>query len=268
VIANGGFSAKRFWDEVAVTNCSWLSIVPTVASYLVARATGGVRHRLRFARSASAPLDLSLHREFESRFEVRLFETLGMTEAAGPVLVHPGSGSERLPGETGRPVIEAKVVDSDSGERVAAGDIGALWVSGPSVVDGYWNNPTATQQSFKDGWFVSGDLVRLAPTGMLSFVGRESEMINKGGEKIAPLEIDRVALSYPGVVEAAAFGIPDEHYGTTIGLAIVGEVLDQDGLRAHIRSYLGDYKAPDLVLEVDELPRGPSGKIQRRRLVG
>ena len=138
---------------------------------------------------------------------------------------------------------------------------------GPGVVDAYRANPEATAASFRDGWFRTGDSGELSPDGYLSLAGRIKELINRGGEKISPHEVEDALLTHPDVVEAVAFALPDAKYGETVGAAVVArEPIGEEALRAHCGERLAAFKVPARVHVVDAIPKGPTGKIQRRLL--
>jgi acyl-CoA synthetase (AMP-forming)/AMP-acid ligase II len=150
---------------------------------------------------------------------------------------------------------------------VPAGTEGEVSVRGPSVVDHYLGNPAATAASFRDGWFRTGDVGRLSGDGYLTLVGRLKELINRAGEKISPYEVEDVLLTHPAVAEAAAYPVPDEKYGEQVGVVVVlrSEVTPKD-LAAHCADRLAAFKRPARVTILPAIPKGPTGKIQRRNL--
>lgn len=269
------FSASEFWNLADRFGCTWLNCVPTVISYLLAgsdpRERGIDTSRIRFCRSASAPLPPAMHRAFEDRFGIGIVETMGLTETAAPCFSNPIDPAKRRIGSPGRAVgNEAKVVDAD-GRALAPGIAGEIMVRGPNVMKGYYKAPEATAKALEvDGWLHTGDLGYVDEDGYFFVTGRLKELIIKGGENIAPREIDEALLKHPAVLEAAAVGVPDEHYGQEIFAGIVlkpGSHCSEDDLRAFCERELGPFKTPRSFRFLNELPKGPSGKVQRLKLV-
>lgn len=278
-LAHGGslvmppkFSATGFWPMVVEHGCTWLNVVPTMISYLL-EADAPPREQLqgvRFCRSASAALPPEHHRAFEAKFGIGIVETLGLTETVAPCFSNPIEPELRKVGSVGRPSgCEARVVDAE-GRSLPDGTVGELVMRGPQVTGGYYKNPEATAAAFfPGGWLRSGDLGYRDNDGFYFVSGRIKELIIKGGENIAPREIDEVLLRHPAVLDAAAVGIPDRHYGQEIVACVIvrqGRQCTADELRAFCDRELGRYKAPKVIRFVDELPRGPSGKVQRLKL--
>jgi acyl-CoA synthetase (AMP-forming)/AMP-acid ligase II len=279
-LAHGGslamvprFSVARFWEQAAATECTWLNLVPTMISYLLeAEAPPRAQaERLRFCRSASAALPPEHLRGFEARFGIGVIETMGLTETVAPSFSNPLDPARRKLGSVGRASgCEARVIDAAL-ESVADGVTGEIAIRGPNVMRGYYKNEAATRAAFTpDGWLRSGDLGHRDGDGFFFVTGRIKELIIKGGENIAPREIDEALLRHPAVLDAAAVGIPDRHYGQEIMACVVlreGSVCSEDALRAHCLQHLGSYKTPKVLRFVGELPRGPSGKVQRLKLL-
>ena len=267
------FSAGRFWTQARRTRCTWINLVPTMVSYLIdgGKPTPDSQPQgIRFARSASAALAPDHHRAFESIFGIGIIETMGLTETAAPAFSNPLNAQQRKLGSVGRASGgEACVLDADL-QLVPDGRTGEIAIRGPHVMQGYYKNDEATRASFAaDGWLRTGDLGHRDADGFFFVTGRIKELIIKGGENIAPREIDEALLQHPAVLEAAAVGIPDRHYGQEIGVAILlreGRQCSADELRSFSTQVLGRYKTPAHFLFVDELPRGPSGKVQRLKL--
>jgi acyl-CoA synthetase (AMP-forming)/AMP-acid ligase II len=283
-LAHGGslvmpprFSARSFWDMVIEQHCTWLNVVPTMISYLLDAAQSGgspPRERLRgvrFCRSASAALAPELHRQFEATFGIGIVETMGLTETVAPAFSNPIEQPHRKIGSVGRASgCEARVVDAQ-GQPVADGSIGEIAIRGPQVTAGYYKNPEASANAFfPGGWLRTGDLGYRDGDGFFFVTGRIKELIIKGGENIAPREIDEALLRHPAVLDAAAVGIPDRHYGQEIMACVIlrdGQALSEDELRSFCDRELGRYKTPKVFRFVADLPRGPSGKVQRLKLV-
>ncbi|MBF5003830.1 AMP-binding protein [Diaphorobacter caeni] len=268
------FSAGSFWAQAHRTQCTWINVVPTMVSYLIEGGEPAPEHRpqgIRFARSASAALAPDHHRAFESIFGIGIIETMGLTETAAPAFSNPLNAQMRKLGSVGRASGgEACVLNADL-QPAPDGQTGEIAIRGPHVMQGYYKNEDATRASFAaDGWLRTGDLGQRDADGFFFVTGRIKELIIKGGENIAPREIDEALLQHPAVHEAAAVGIPDRHYGQDIGVAILlreGEQCSEEELRAFSAEVLGRFKTPAHILFVDELPRGPSGKVQRLKLL-
>jgi oxalate---CoA ligase len=269
VIIPAKFSASSFWSEVHAHHASWYTAVPTI-HHLVIDATADGRHeghRLRFARSCSSTLPAPLWRRFEERIGVPLVEAYGMTEASHQMTSNPLPPGRREPGSVGVATgIEVQVVD-ETWTPVATGQSGEVCVRGTSVVDGYLDNPTANAAGFRDGWFRTGDVGTLDADGYLRLVGRIKELINRGGEKISPYEVEAVLLEHPAVSEAAVYPKPDAVYGEQVAAVVVprADVAGEDLLR-HCRERMAAFKVPVTIAVLDAIPKGPTGKIQRRLL--
>jgi acyl-CoA synthetase (AMP-forming)/AMP-acid ligase II len=279
-LAHGGslampprFSAGKFWAMAGETQCTWINVVPTIVSYLLEGEVPPreALARIRFCRSASAALPVEHHRAFERKFGVGIIETMGLTETVAPAFSNPLDPAARKVGSVGRASgCEARIVD-DRGQPVADGLAGEVVIRGPQVTRGYYKNPEATASAFfPDGWFRSGDIGVRDADGFFFITGRIKELIIKGGENIAPREIDEVLLRHPAVLDAAAVGVPDRHYGQEIVACVVrreGRACSAEELRAFCVEHLGKYKAPKAIHFVADLPRGPSGKVQRLKLL-
>ena len=282
-LASGGslamtprFSAARFWAQAAHTRCTWINVVPTIISYLLegeapAPELHDALRALRFCRSASAALPPEHLRAFEQKFGLGIIETMGLTETVAPAFSNPLDAARRKLGAVGRASgCEARVIDAGL-QPVPDGDTGEIAIRGPNVMAGYYKNPEATAATFTpDGWLRTGDLGHRDSDGFFFVTGRIKELIIKGGENIAPREIDEALLKHPAVLEAAAVGVPDRHYGQEILACIVlreGAAPDEADLRAFCEQHLGRYKTPKTFRFMTELPRGPSGKVQRLKLL-
>ena len=269
------FSVSRWWADVERWRPTWLNLVPTIVAYLLNAPdpTPGEREAIaaiRFARSASAPLPPDQQRAFESRFGVPIVEAMGLTECASVAFCNPMEAGRRRIGSPGLPLgIEARVVDVRR-RALGAGERGEIELRGPGVMIGYYRSPEQTAAAIDaDGWLATGDLGYRDEDGYYFITGRSKELIIKGGENIAPREIDEALLKHPAVLEAAAVGVPDREYGQEILACIVvkpGFELGRDEVDAHCLRELGRYKAPRHVRFVEALPKGPSGKVQRMAL--
>jgi acyl-CoA synthetase (AMP-forming)/AMP-acid ligase II len=208
---------------------------------------------------------------FETRFGIGVIETMGLTETVAPSFSNPLEPALRKLGSVGRASgCEACVIDAAL-QAVPDGSTGEIAIRGPQVMRGYYKNAAATQASFTpDGWLRTGDLGHRDADGFFFVTGRIKELIIKGGENIAPREIDEVLLRHPAVLDAAATGVPDTHYGQEIMVCIVlreGQAADEATLRDFCTTHLGRYKTPKVFHFVRDLPRGPSGKVQRLKLL-
>ncbi|HEY4350365.1 MAG TPA: AMP-binding protein [Paraburkholderia sp.] len=282
VVMTPRFSARTFWRDAAFHGCTWINVVPTIVAYLLNcdEACAFDLSALKFCRSASAALPAEHHRAFEARFGIGIIETMGMTETAAPIFSNPYDAARRKVGSIGLPSgAEAKVLDPE-GRECAPNECGEIVLRGEQVMRGYYKRPEETVAAFTaDGWLRTGDLGYRDEDGYFFINGRAKELIIKGGENIAPREIDEALLKHPGVLDAAAVGVPDSAYGQDIVAYIVPRVtdgavqangcgsLDVADLRAHCLRELGRYKTPKEFRFVAELPRGPSGKVQRLKLL-
>ena len=266
------FSAVRFWQQALQTQCTWINVVPTMISYLLEGVAPDASQtaRIHFCRSASAALPPAHLQAFEAKFGIGIIETMGLTETVAPSFSNPLVRKERKLGSVGKASgCEACVIDS-AFQGVADGVTGEVAIRGPQVMQGYYKNETATRESFTpDGWLRTGDLGHCDSDGFFFITGRIKELIIKGGENIAPREIDEVLLRHPGVLDAAAVGIADPHYGQDILVCVIareGHSVTDAILREHCTSLLGRFKTPKYFCLVKDLPRGPSGKVQRLKL--
>jgi acyl-CoA synthetase (AMP-forming)/AMP-acid ligase II len=270
VICPRRFSATAFWDDGAAHRATWFSAVPTIHQILVARDRDGAArppHALRFARSCSSALAPALMAEFEDRIGVPLVEAYGMTEAAHQMASNPLPPGERRGGTVGLPTGTEIAILDDDWRLLPALAVGEVAVRGPGVVDGDRANPEANAASFRDGWVRTGDSGSLDADGYLGLAGRIKELINRGGEKISPHEVEDVLLRHAAVAEAVAFALPDTKYGETVGAVVVLRAeAAEDALRAHCAERLAGFKVPVRIVAMDAIPKGPTGKLQRRRM--
>ena len=266
------FSASRFWDQAADGEVTWFSVVPTIISHLLHGAgepDPACRARIRFGRSASSALAVETQTAFEERFNVPIVETMGLTETAAQILSNPLPPGRRKIGSPGIAYGCEVAVHGTGGAEVVRGDEGEIVVRGPNVMREYLKDPEATDSTFRDGWLRTGDLARMDEDGYVFVTGRLNELIIKGGENIAPREVDEALYAHPDVVEAAAFARNCSRYGETVEAAVrirTGSLLEASDLLGFCRERLGSFKSPDAIHFLDELPKGPSGKIQRLKL--
>ena len=266
------FSASKFWDYADQGACTWFSVVPTIISHLLhgdTEPTAVCRARLRFGRSASSALAVETQAAFETRFGVPIVETMGLTETAAQILSNPMPPARRKIGSPGTAYGCDVAIQGSDGTTQPNGIEGEIVVRGPNVMLEYLKNSSATEAAFRDGWLRTGDLGRMDADGFVFVTGRLKELIIKGGENIAPREIDEALYAHPDVVEAAAFARPCNSYGERVEAAVAlreGAALVSDELVSFCAERLGAFKSPDIVHFLEELPKGPSGKIQRLKL--
>jgi acyl-CoA synthetase (AMP-forming)/AMP-acid ligase II len=257
---------SALWSHAAACGVSWFSAVPTILAKLPERPAD-TELRLRFARSCSSALDPTLWAALEERLGVPLVEAYGMTEASHQMTTNPLPPGERRSGTVGVSAGAAVAILDEDWRQLPPERQGEVAVQGPGVVDGYLDNEEANAASFRGGWFRTGDLGRVSEDGYLSLDGRIKELINRGGEKIAPREVDEALLSHPAVREAVAFGRPDPKWGEIVeAVVVLDSSVDPQELRAHCDERLAPFKVPRSVHVVDEIPKGPTGKVQRRLL--
>ncbi|MEP5154317.1 AMP-binding protein [Planktotalea sp.] len=267
------FSTSKFWGQVDTSMVTWFSVVPTIISHLLhsdKNPSKAVCERLRFGRSASSALAIETQSAFEERFGVPIIETMGLTETAAQILSNPLPPAVRKIGSPG--VAYGNEICILTPDLTPAPPLqeGEIAVRGPNVMAEYLDNPSATAQSFEGDWLRTGDLGHLDEDGYVFVTGRLKELIIKGGENIAPREIDEVLYSEPDIIEAAAFARPCQSYGETVEAAVSvkpGSSVSEAALIDLCQQRLGKFKSPDCIHFLPELPKGPSGKIQRLKLV-
>jgi acyl-CoA synthetase (AMP-forming)/AMP-acid ligase II len=268
VVVPRKFNPLGFRPLVEATRPTWFSASPTPHSLILSRLQDKRppgSERLRFIRSCSAALAPTQMRQMEDTFGVPVLEAYGMTEASHQMASNPLPPARRVPGSVGRGTgVEIAILD-EAGAHLPTGSSGEVAVRGPNVIDGYENNPQANASSFSEGWFRTGDLGMLDGDGYLVLLSRIKELINRGGEKIAPREIDEALEAHPAVREAVSFGVPHPTWGEQVAVAVVvNEPVTEKELLAFCRSRLADFKVPSHLYFVDAIPKTPTGKIQRR----
>lgn len=270
VVVPQKFSPLSFWRIARDHGATWYSAVPTIHQLLLARVTKGDpkpagAEKLRFIRSCSASLPPQVMHDLEEAFGAPVLEAYGMTEAAHQMSSNPLPPHKRLPGSVGHGTdVKISIMDA-AGTHLAPGERGEVVIKGPNVVSGYENNPEANATAFTDGWFRTGDQGFLDEHGYLTLTGRLKEMINRGGEKISPREIDEALLTHPAVAEAVCFGTPHPTWGEEVAAAVVvREATTEQELLAFCKERLAEFKRPKRIHIVDTIPRTATGKIQRR----
>lgn len=267
------FSVSGFWQQVEAHRVSWFSAVPTLFAYLLNDETPFYidRDRLRFARSASAPLSPEIHRKFEEKFGIPIIETMGLTETGAQILSNPMPPAARKIGSSGVAVGNEIMIGDENQNPIQANQTGEILVRGDNVMKGYLDLPEETAKTITaQGWLRTGDLGHMDQDGFVFVTGRIKELIIKGGENIAPREVDEVLLEHEAVLEAAAFAVDCANYGQRVEAGIrlkSGRHANEEELAAHCVARLGKFKSPDIIHIVDDIPKGPSGKVQRLKLL-
>jgi len=224
---------------------------------------------LRLCLSGGAAMPAETMRGFEEAFGCKILEGYGLSETS-PVASFNHPDRERKPGSIGTPIegVEMKVLDDD-GNEVEQGEVGEIVIRGHNVMKGYWNSPDATEEAIVDGWFYTGDIAKIDEDGYFFIVDRKKDLIIRGGYNVYPREIEEVLYEHPAIQEAAVVGVPNDELGEEIGAAVVlkkGEELDADELKSYVKEQVAAYKYPRKVWFLDELPKGPTGKILKREI--
>jgi len=270
VCCTPGFNALKFFAWMDEARPTWYTAVPTMHQAILGRAASNkaviAAHPLRFIRSSSSAMPTQVIREIESVFGAPLVESYGMTEAAHQMAANPLPPRARKPGTVGIAAgPEVAIMDAD-GKLLAAGETGEVVIRGENVTRGYESNPKANAEAFADGWFRTGDQGVLDADGYLTITGRLKEIINRGGEKVSPREVDEVLMDHPAVAQVLTFAIPHDKLGEEVGAVVVlreGASLTERELREFAAKRLADFKVPRKVLFTDEIPKGATGKLQR-----
>jgi acyl-CoA synthetase (AMP-forming)/AMP-acid ligase II len=270
VAATPGFAPMRFFKWLDELRPTWYSAVPTMHQAILQRsarnAASLAQNRLRLIRSSSAALPPSVLAALEAAFGCPVVESYGMTEAAHQMASNPLPPAERKAGTVGLAAGPEVAVMDGAGSLLPAGSTGEVVIRGANVMAGYVENPQANASAFHDGWFRTGDQGFRDSEGYFTITGRLKELINRGGEKISPREIDEALLEHPAVAQAVAFAVPHPKLGEEIGAAIVledGAELTQRALGEFAAERLAAYKVPRVVSFVEAIPKGPSGKLKR-----
>jgi acyl-CoA synthetase (AMP-forming)/AMP-acid ligase II/thioesterase domain-containing protein len=267
VVCTPGLHAPSFFSWLEDLEPTWYTAVPTMHQAVLGRARGDVAHgRLRFVRSSSAPLPLQVAEGLEAAFGAPAIEAYGMTEAAHQIASNPLPPGERRPGSVGRATGPEVAILDDEGCPLPPGSNGEVAIRGESVFGGYLGSPDTNESAVADGWFRTGDEGLLDGDGYLFLRGRRKEIINRGGEKVAPAEVEDALLAHPSVGQAVVFAVPDERLGEEVGAAVVpreGSTATESELQQFVAGRLADFKVPRVVTIVAEIPVGPTGKLQR-----
>ncbi len=270
VVCTPGFDALRFFSWLRAARPTWYSAVPTMHQAILARAgrnADAIRdNRPRFIRSSSASLPPQVMAALEEVFAAPVIEAYAMTEAAHQMCSNPLPPGRRKPGSVGPAAGPEVAIMDAAGAPLAATGEGEIVIRGANVTAGYLNNPDANAAAFRGGWFHTGDQGVMDADGYIRVTGRLKEVINRGGEKIAPLEVDEVLLDHHAVRQACTFAVPHPKLGEEVAAAVVlaeGASASGGELREFVARRLADFKTPRRFVFVDEIPKGPTGKIQR-----
>lgn len=265
-----GFNALRVFGWFDTVKPTWYTAVPTMHQAILSRAARNkdivARMDLRFIRSSSSSLPPPVMQGLEALFDSPVIESYGMTEASHQMTSNQLPPGARKPGSVGSAAGPVVAIMDAAGGLVAAGETGEIVIRGENVTLGYENNPEANAIAFSGGWFRTGDQGFLDPDGYLTISGRLKEIINRGGEKIAPLEVDNVLMEHAAVAQAVTFAVPHDKLGEEVAAVVVlreNATADEKTLRAFVGEHLTDFKVPRRIVIVDEIPKGPTGKVQR-----
>lgn len=265
-----GFNALKFFSWMARARPTWYTAVPTMHQAVLQRAGRAQsiieQHPLRFVRSCSAPLPVPVMHELEETFKAPVIEAYAMTEAAHQMTSNPLPPARRKPGTVGAAAGPEVAVMDGNGHLLGPRQTGEIVIRGDNVTSGYDNNPEGNEESWTDGWFRTGDRGFMDEEGYITVTGRLKEMINRGGEKVSPKEVDDVLIEHPAISQVVTFAVPHSKLGEQIGAAVVlapGRQLDEAGLKEFASQRLAKFKAPEKIVFVEEIPKGATGKLQR-----
>ena len=270
VICTSGFSDTKFFDWIESYQPTWYTAVPTIHQIVQELAekhkSNAKKAAFRFIRSSSSSLPPVVMEKLENTFSVPVIEAYGMTEAAHQMASNPLPPLKRNPGSVGLPAGPEVAIMDDRDNLLPNGETGEIVIRGQNVMKGYENNPEANLKAFSKGWFRTGDQGYLDAEGYLFIAGRLKEIINRGGQKISPREIDEVLLEHPAVMQAIAFAVPHHRLGEAVSAAVIvdkGKKVTERELRQHVADRLAPYKVPHQIVFVESMPKGPTGKLQR-----
>ena len=270
VCASNGFNALKFLDLAETQNITWYSGVPTMHQAILLRAQKNSdkakKLNLRFIRSSSASLPPAIFEQLNDIFQTPVIEAYGMTEATHQMASNPLPPAIQKPGLVGMPAGPEICIMNDKNEKLSQGEIGEICIKGDNVTNGYENNPEANKQSFVNDWFRTGDEGFFDEDGYLKISGRLKEIINKGGEKISPLEVDNILMDFPPIDQALCFGYKDKMLGEDIAVAIKlkeNKSCTEDDIKSYANEKLAKFKIPKKIFIVEDIPKGATGKLQR-----
>ena len=270
VCSSNGFNALKFLDLAETQNITWYSGVPTMHQAILLRAQKNSdkakKLNLRFIRSSSASLPPVIFEQLNDIFQTPIIEAYGMTEATHQMASNPLPPAIQKPGLVGMPAGPEICIMNDKNEKLSQGQIGEICIKGDNVTNGYENNPEANKQSFVNNWFRTGDEGFFDKDGYLKISGRLKEIINKGGEKISPLEVDNILMDFPPIDQALCFGYKDKMLGEDIAAAIKlkeSKSCTEDDIKSYANEKLAKFKIPKKIFIVEDIPKGATGKLQR-----
>lgn len=270
VFCTPGFNALKFFAWMDEARPTWYTAVPTMHQAIVARARGHDetirRNPLRFMRSSSSSMPPQVIQELEVIFKAPLIEAYGMTEATHQMASNPLPPGIRKPGTVGLPAGPEVQIMGEDGSLLGPGRAGEIVIRGPNVTAGYENNPKANEEGFRDGWFRTGDQGVKDADGYISITGRLKEIINRGGEKVSPREVDEILMDHPAVQQVVCFGMPHPKLGEEVAAVVVlrdGNNATERDLQDFVGKHAAHYKVPKKILFMDEIPKGATGKLQR-----
>jgi acyl-CoA synthetase (AMP-forming)/AMP-acid ligase II len=270
VFCTPGFHALRFFGWMEEARPTWYTAVPTMHQAILARARTHAdviaRHPLRFLRSSSSSMPPQVIRDLEATFGAPLIEAYGMTEAAHQMASNPLPPAVRKPGTVGMAAGPEMAIMGADGRLLGPGEVGEIVIRGPNVTAGYESNAAANAEAFQGGWFRTGDEGVADDEGYLRITGRLKEIINRGGEKISPREVDEILMDHPAVAQVVCFGMPHPKLGEEVAAVVVlrdGHAATEHELQGFVSQHAADFKVPRKILFMDEIPKGATGKLQR-----
>ena len=274
VFCTPGFNALKFFGWMDEAQPTWYTAVPTMHQAIISRASKNknviARHPLRFIRSSSSSMPPQVIRELEDVFGAPLIESYGMTEATHQMASNPLPPAVRKPGSVGLAAGPEVAIMGEEGSLLARGEIGEIVIRGPNVTAGYESNPMANAEAFTSGpaggWFRTGDQGVMDAQGYISLTGRLKEIINRGGEKVSPREVDELLMDHPAVAQVVCFGMPHAKLGEEVAAVVVlreGAAATERELQDFVSQRAADFKVPKKILFMEEIPKGATGKLQR-----
>lgn len=270
VFCTPGFNALKFFGWMDEAKPTWYTAVPTMHQAIIGRAKGNAdviaRNPLRFLRSSSSSMPPQVIRELEEIFKAPLIEAYGMTEATHQMASNPLPPLARKPGSVGLPAGPEVQIMGEDGQLLSAGEIGEIVIRGPNVTAGYENNPKANAEGFLNGWFRTGDQGTKDSDGYISLTGRLKEIINRGGEKVSPREVDEILMDHAAVSQVVCFAMPHPKLGEEVAAVVVlkdGVAATERELQDFVGQRAAEFKVPKKILFMDEIPKGATGKLQR-----
>jgi acyl-CoA synthetase (AMP-forming)/AMP-acid ligase II len=270
VVATPGFNALKIFQWFDDMTPTWYTAVPTMHQAILARAPRNAesvaRTKLRFIRSSSSSLPPQVMAELETTFRCPVIEAYGMTEATHQMASNPLPPKPRKAGSVGTAAGPEMAIMGGDGALLAPGETGEIVIRGPNVTAGYENNEKANTEAFAYGWFHTGDQGTMDADGYIRITGRLKEIINRGGEKISPREVDEILLDHPAVAQVVTFAMPHAKLGEDVAAAVVlreGFEANERELRDFCAARLADFKVPRKLVFLAEIPKGATGKLQR-----